>query len=240
MATVLGLLLFTISAAYMGAVLCQQQTGHQQRNSTTAASGQHRKQLPSTAHHRDKQWLSRGQRVRMPCPKGNLQCKAVSDMMAQLEFQPGFGPKVNCTCAQFEAGVCFAPGCFPCAKSCLPKDLADLPGPLGTGLLCSSGRWAPHAVHICDNSMSVVELQGSCPWQQQCCSSAIHAAIMRSSSGGYKAAAGDYVDVVGTLTATAAAAAAAASPGCNPCCQSRGDPNKVANSTCDLPDGGCS
>jgi hypothetical protein len=133
-------------------VLCQQQqqkTGQQQQQKTgqqqqrpaaTQHPGKHRKQLPTTtAHNRDKHWLSRGQHVRMPCPKGNLQCKAMSDMLAQLEFQQGFGPRVNCTCAQFDAGVCFAPGCFPCARSCLPKELAALPGPFGTGLLCSSG-----------------------------------------------------------------------------------------------------
>jgi hypothetical protein len=128
----------------LSGVLCQQQqqkTGQQQqRPAATQHPGKHRKQLPTTTtHNRDKHWLSRGQHVRMPCPKGNLQCKAMSDMMAQLEFQPGFGPRVNCTCAQFEAGVCFAPGCFPCAKSCLSKELAALPGPFGTGLLCSSG-----------------------------------------------------------------------------------------------------
>lgn len=160
-------LLFLIGAASISAVLCQQ-AGQQQRNS---AAVQHRKQLPTTPAHnnKDKHWLGRGQRTRIACPKGNLQCKAVSDMMAQLEFQPGFGPKVNCTCSQFEAGVCFAPGCFPCAKSCFanaPPELANLPGPFGTGLLCSTG--------------------------------------------------------------------------CQPCCQAAADPNKAANSTCDLPVGGCS
>ncbi|KAF6259673.1 hypothetical protein COO60DRAFT_1512386 [Scenedesmus sp. NREL 46B-D3] len=160
-------LLLLLTAVCLNGVLCQQQTGQQQQqHAVVQHAGQHRKQLPTTARNRDKHWLARGQRVRVTCPKGNLQCKAMSDMMAQLEFQPAFGPRVNCTCAEFDAGVCFAPGCFPCAKSCLPGDLADLPGPFGTGLLCSAG--------------------------------------------------------------------------CNACCQARNDPDKSANSTCDLPDGGCS
>jgi hypothetical protein len=160
-------ILFIIATTYARHALCQQQqkTGQQQqRHAAAQPPGKHRKALPSTtAHNKDRHWLSRGQHVRMPCPKGNLQCKAMSDMMAQVEFQPGFGPTVNCTCVQFDAGICFAPGCFPCAKACLPGELAALPGPFGTGLLCSSGGWL-HSRRRRSSSSSTCEQQQS---QQQ-------------------------------------------------------------------------
>lgn len=69
-------------------------------------------------------------------------CKAMSDLLPQLAFADGFGPKVHCGCADFAAGRCFAPGCFPCDGACFTGEqraLAALPGPFGTGLLCSSG-----------------------------------------------------------------------------------------------------
>lgn len=69
-------------------------------------------------------------------------CKAMSDLLPQLAFADGFGPKVQCGCADFAAGRCFAPGCFPCDGACFSgeqRGLAALPGPFGTGLLCSSG-----------------------------------------------------------------------------------------------------
>lgn len=68
-------------------------------------------------------------------------CTAVSELLQNLEFKPGAGPAVECACPDFFEGRCFAPGCFPCAKECFEgdKELEDMPGPFGTGLLCSSG-----------------------------------------------------------------------------------------------------
>lgn len=67
-------------------------------------------------------------------------CQRMSDLLPTLQFQAGGGPKIQCSCADFDAGACFAPGCFPCAKSCFADpEVAALPGPFGTGLLCSSG-----------------------------------------------------------------------------------------------------
>lgn len=69
-------------------------------------------------------------------------CQAMSDMLPTLAFAEGFGPKVQCSCRDFAAGSCFAPGCAPCDKACFSGDTAALakqPGPFGTGLLCSSG-----------------------------------------------------------------------------------------------------
>ena len=70
-------------------------------------------------------------------------CKAMSDLLPTLAFADGEGPVVECTCADYDAGVCFAPGCSPCASSCFEgapngKQLAKMAGPFGTGLLCSS------------------------------------------------------------------------------------------------------
>lgn len=85
----------------------------------------------------------------------------MTDLLPQLRFATA-GQKVVCSCADFTAGVCFAPGCFPCDKACFNgvPFLVNASGPLGTGLLCSSG--------------------------------------------------------------------------CNPCCQTADDPNRSANSTCEL------
>jgi hypothetical protein len=64
----------------------------------------------------------------------------MSDLLPQLGFAEGFGPKVQCSCADFFAGACFAPGCAPCDKACFSDPaVAKLPGPFGTGLLCSNG-----------------------------------------------------------------------------------------------------
>jgi hypothetical protein len=67
-------------------------------------------------------------------------CRAMSDLLPTLAFAPGQGP-VSCSCADFLAGSCFAPGCSVCDKACFANDpaLARAPGPFGTGLLCSSG-----------------------------------------------------------------------------------------------------
>ena len=66
--------------------------------------------------------------------------RAVSDLLPQLRFVDS-SRRVSCPCREYESGTCFAPGCFVCARACFADDpeLADLPGPLGTGLLCSSG-----------------------------------------------------------------------------------------------------
>jgi hypothetical protein len=67
-------------------------------------------------------------------------CKKMSYLLPQLRFKTD-GQPVTCACPDFQAARCFAPGCFPCAKSCftgLPQLAAD-PGPFGTGLLCSVG-----------------------------------------------------------------------------------------------------
>jgi hypothetical protein len=67
-------------------------------------------------------------------------CKKMSDLLPQLRFKSD-GETVTCTCPDFLSARCFAPGCFPCAKSCfegVPQLAAD-PGPFGTGLLCSIG-----------------------------------------------------------------------------------------------------
>jgi hypothetical protein len=67
-------------------------------------------------------------------------CQAMSDLLPTLAFAEGQGPVVECSCADYNAGSCFAPGCFPCAKSCFDgaDKLAKMAGPFGTGLLCSS------------------------------------------------------------------------------------------------------
>jgi hypothetical protein len=66
-------------------------------------------------------------------------CARMSELLPQLRFQAG-QTGINCSCADFHAGVCFAPGCFPCAKACFDNpDIAAAPGPFGTGLLCSAG-----------------------------------------------------------------------------------------------------
>lgn len=65
----------------------------------------------------------------------------MSALLPQLRFKRR-GYRIRCTCQDYEAGVCFAPGCFPCPRSCFTgadAPLASLPGPLGTGLLCSTG-----------------------------------------------------------------------------------------------------
>jgi len=42
----------------------------------------------------------------------------------------------HCSCADFCKGACFTPTCISCQRDQLPLWLRDLPGPLGTGLLC--------------------------------------------------------------------------------------------------------
>jgi hypothetical protein len=68
-------------------------------------------------------------------------CKAMSDLLPSLVFAEGEGP-VECSCEEYDAGTCFAPGCFPCKKECFDvpdgKRLSKMGGPFGTGLLCSS------------------------------------------------------------------------------------------------------
>lgn len=67
-------------------------------------------------------------------------CERMSDLLPQLRFRSK-GQTVTCVCADFLKARCFAPGCFPCAKSCFLRapQLAQEPGPFGTGLLCSAG-----------------------------------------------------------------------------------------------------
>jgi len=92
-------------------------------------------------HLRTAQALQSYRGATKPPPNcAGVACKRMSDLLPQLRFKTD-GDKVVCSCAEFTAGVCFAPGCFPCDKACftgLPV-LANAPGPLGTGLLCSSG-----------------------------------------------------------------------------------------------------
>lgn len=69
-------------------------------------------------------------------------CARMSDLLPQLRFKTE-GQKLTCVCADYMAARCFAPGCFPCDKSCFTAAgqplLALEPGPFGTGLLCSVG-----------------------------------------------------------------------------------------------------
>jgi hypothetical protein len=63
----------------------------------------------------------------------------MSQMLPTLTYAVGISP-VTCSCTDFSAGKCFAPGCFVCDPACYGgnKELLK-PGPFGTGLLCSSG-----------------------------------------------------------------------------------------------------
>jgi hypothetical protein len=70
-------------------------------------------------------------------------CAVMSALLPSLAFAEGAGPVVDCSCQDYAAGRCFAPGCFPCENSCFDgvpdgARLAKMGGPFGTGLLCSS------------------------------------------------------------------------------------------------------
>lgn len=70
-------------------------------------------------------------------------CRSMSVLLPQLRFKQ-LHKVLTCTCSDVLAARCFAPGCFPCDKSCFADDpaLANEPGPFGTGLLCSIGCYA--------------------------------------------------------------------------------------------------
>jgi hypothetical protein len=87
------------------------------------------------------------QQQQQPQPQRRLQqlctgasCQKMSDLLPQLRFKKE-SFKITCSCPDFFAARCFAPGCFPCDKACFKDqpDLAKDPGPFGTGLLCSQG-----------------------------------------------------------------------------------------------------
>jgi hypothetical protein len=67
-------------------------------------------------------------------------CLSMSNLLPQMRLADASKP-LQCACAEFSAGRCFAPGCFPCAPSCFAgnSELLRNPGPFGTGLLCSAG-----------------------------------------------------------------------------------------------------
>lgn len=83
-----------------------------------------------------------GKKKKRPAPfcKGRT-CQAMSDLLPTLAFAAGEGPTIFCSCADFDAGRCFAPGCSVCASACFDDVpwLRKLSGPFGTGLLCSEG-----------------------------------------------------------------------------------------------------
>ncbi len=66
----------------------------------------------------------------------------VSALLPNTQLRPG-APPVACSCDDFRAGNCFAPGCQPCGPECnVPAAQGPLRpqrGPLGTGLLCAAG-----------------------------------------------------------------------------------------------------
>lgn len=97
---------------------------------------------PASAHGSSSGRRGHGVKSRVsPYCRGSS-CAAMSALLPQLAFAEGAGPKVFCACADFLASRCFAPRCRPCEPSCFQgadAALAKLPGPFGTGLLCSSG-----------------------------------------------------------------------------------------------------
>ena len=79
--------------------------------------------------------------------------------------------RVSCTCSQYCEGQCFAPACAPCAASVWSfpggADECFDPGPLGSGLLCSTANGKESTTPCCtDSKKSVCVLP-----QDACCSS---------------------------------------------------------------------
>jgi hypothetical protein len=77
-----------------------------------------------------------------------------SGLVSVTEFIPPSrirAAAINCSCADYCLGNCFAPLCAPCAAALFSgvRELCFAPGPLGTGLLCrvdpATGRVSANA-----------------------------------------------------------------------------------------------
>jgi hypothetical protein len=130
-----------LSAAQSTAAPTRPQTAALAAPPADSKQQQQQQQQPSSHEAAEAEKTRRHQHNTKPPPLcSGASCQRMSDLLPQLQFRTP-GQQVPCSCQQFSSGACFAPGCFPCNKSCFSAvpELAKAPGPFGTGLLCSSG-----------------------------------------------------------------------------------------------------